>query len=83
LNLIPTGDHLGVAQAFCDLLRRPNWAWLKQILTPKRDCLKKQNKKGEKEKFVFCFSSHNSVFLRGTLNETLAASNIGTLPGTP
>ena len=34
LNLTPKGDHLGVAQAFCDPKRRPIWAWLKQILTP-------------------------------------------------
>ena len=34
LNLIPKGDHLGVAQTFCDPQRRPIWAWLKQILTP-------------------------------------------------
>ena len=42
LNLTPKGDHLGVAQAFCDPWRRPIWAWLKQILTPKRDRLKTQ-----------------------------------------
>ena len=36
-----------------------------------------------KRKFDFCFSSRNSVFPRGTLNETLAAYNIGALPGTP
>ena len=35
LNLTPKGDHLGVAQGFCDPERRP--IWLKQILTPKRD----------------------------------------------
>ena len=29
--------------------------------------------KQNKLKFDFCFSSRNSVFLRGTLNETLAA----------
>ena len=40
LNLTPKGDHLGVAQAFCDPYRRPIWAWLKQILTTKRDVLK-------------------------------------------
>ena len=40
LILTPKGDHLGVAQGFCDPQRRPIWAWLKQILTPKRDCLK-------------------------------------------
>ena len=39
LNLTPKGDHLGVAQGFCDPSRRPIWAWLKQILTPKRDRL--------------------------------------------
>ena len=37
----------------------------KQILTPKRDRLKK--------KIGFCFSSRNSVLLRGILNETLVA----------
>ena len=41
---------------------------VKQILTPKRDHFKKK-----KRKFYFCFSSRNSAFLRGTLNETLAA----------
>ena len=56
--------------------------WHKHILTPKRDHLKKK-KKEEKRKFDFCFSSCNSVFLRGTLNKTLAASNIGALPGKP
>ena len=40
MNLTPKGDHLGVAQAFCDPQRRPLCAWLKQILTPKRDRLK-------------------------------------------
>ena len=48
------------------------WVWHKQILTPKRDRLKKK-KKEEKRKFDFCFSSRNSVFLRRTLNEALAA----------
>ena len=52
-------------------LKETIWAWLKQILTPNRDRLKE--KKEEKRKFDFCFSSRNSVFLRGTLNETLAA----------
>ena len=66
LNLTPKGDHLGVVQAFCDP-RGPIWAWLKQILTTKRDRSKKERK------FDFCFSSRNSVFLRGTLSETLAA----------
>ena len=37
LNLTPKGDHLGVAQTFCDPQRRPIWAWLNQILTPIRD----------------------------------------------
>ena len=37
LDLTPKGDQLGVAQAFCDPYRRPIGAWLKQILTPKRD----------------------------------------------
>jgi len=37
--------------------------WHKQILTPKRDRLKKK-KKEEKRKFDFCFSSHNSVSSR-------------------
>ena len=37
LNLTPEGNHLGVAQALCDPKRRPIWAWLKQILTSKRD----------------------------------------------
>ena len=64
LNLTPKGDHLGMAQAFCDPYRRPIWACLKQILTPKNKF---------KRKFDFCFSSRNSVFLCGTLNETLAA----------
>ena len=34
------------------------------------DFIEKENLK---HKFDFCFSSRNSVFLRGTLNETLAA----------
>ena len=46
--------------------------WHKQILTPKRDRLKKEEKE-EERKFDFCFSSRNSVFVRGTLKETLAA----------
>ena len=71
-NLTPEEDHLGVAQAFCDPQRKPIWAWLKQILTPKRDRLE-QKKKDEKRKFDFCFSLRNSVFLRGTLNKTLVA----------
>ena len=36
-----------------------------------------------KKKIELCFSSRNSVFLRGTLNETLVALNNGALPGTP
>ena len=40
LNLTPKGDHLGVAHALCDHQRRPIWAWLNQLLTPKRDRLK-------------------------------------------
>ena len=32
-----------------------------------------KEKKEEKRKFYFCFYSRNSVFLRRTLNETLAA----------
>ena len=64
LNLTPKGDHLGEAQAFCDPYRKLIWAWLKEILTPKNKL---------KRKFDFCFSSRNSVLLRGTLNETLAA----------
>ena len=39
LNLPSKGDHLDVARA-CDSLRRPIWAWLKQILTPRGDRLK-------------------------------------------
>ena len=40
LNSTPKGDHLGLVEAFCDPQRRPIWAWLKQILTSKRDHLK-------------------------------------------
>jgi len=56
--------------------------WHKQILTPKRDRLKKKKKKKKKENLT-SVSSHNSVFFRGTLKETLAAQNIGALPGIP
>ena len=48
LNLTPKGDNLGVAQAFCEPWRRPIWAWLKQILTPK-------NKLKRKFQFLFCW----------------------------
>ena len=41
------------------------------------------SKRKFKRKFDFCFSLRNSVFLHGTLNETSAAQNFGTLPGTP
>ena len=58
LFVTPKGDQSGRA--------------LKQILTPKRDHLKKK-KIEERRKFDSCFSSSNSVFLRRTLNETLAA----------
>ena len=52
----PKGDHLGMAQAFCDHDRRPIWPWLKQILTPKRDCLKTdkyENKTNIKESLTY------------------------------
>ena len=45
--------------------------WHKQILTPKRDRLKK-NKKKKKENLTSVSLRVNVVFLRGTLNETLA-----------
>ena len=40
MDITPKGDHMGMAQAFCDPQVRPVGAWLKQILTPKRDRLK-------------------------------------------
>ena len=52
----PKGDHLGMAQAFCDRCGRPIWPWLKQILTPKRDCLKTdkyENKTNIKENLTY------------------------------
>ena len=82
LNLTTKGDHLSVAQAFCDAYRRPIWAWLQQILTPKRDRLKIKKKKKKKENLTSVFL-RVILFLRGILNETLVAENIGALPVTP
>ena len=45
-----------MAQAFCDRYRRPIWPWLKQIMTPKRDCLKTdkyENKTNIKESLTY------------------------------
>ena len=61
LNLTPKGDHLGVAQAFCDPEGRPIWAWLMQILTPKRNRLitekkrKKENLTSVSLRVILCF----------------------------
>ena len=40
-------------------------------------------KRNFKRKFYFCFSSRNSVFLRGTLNETLAHKILALCPEHP
>ena len=45
--------------------------WHEQILTPKRDRLK--GKKNKKKENLTSVSLRVIVFLRGTLNETLAA----------
>ena len=48
-------------------------AWLKQILTPKRDRLKKKKKEEKKNLTSASLRVILYNFLRGTLNETLVA----------
>ena len=78
LNLSPKGDHLGVAQAFCDPLRRP--IWLKADFDPLKTPLKNTNTKTKQVKkkiwllFLFCVSWRLNIIYwccaRNTLRKT-------------